>query len=834
MDLNAEFQDLNEQNKKLRAEIDRLQKELERLKQANSTGSEEVLDVTLFEKYTDMLPEMIYEVDLRGRIIFANQRGLSFFGYTREDLQRGVNISEIFPEDYKKMIANLSGLKSPEQTSSNEYIGRKKDGTPVPIVTHSFAVFQDNKIEKYRGVVTDISRQKEYEDQIKREKAFLEHLVDSTPLAITITDINGKIIRINNEFTNLFGYTHEEAINHNIYELVVPPELRENSTIPQYEPSQTRKEILETIRKDKNGRRLNVLLVRTTIVLNNEVTAMLAIYQDITSEKKNKLLQEVVFNISDTALKQLEIKDLYPSIVHEINKIWETNNLFIALYNKRTESLSLPFFADEKDDFIELPAKNTLTGWVINHNRAILLKEKDIVELEKAGEIGVIGTPCKIWMGVPLKVDKEIIGAICMQDYHDENKFSPEDLNVLEFIANQIAIAIQRMTLLDNLVIARQKAEEAALSKQQFMSTMSHEIRTPMNEVIGITNLLLQGNPREDQRDFLKTLKFSGNHLLTLVNDVLDYNKIELGKVIFEHSQFNLTSFLNDIVRSYSIRAREKNLEFDLIKSSDLPEEVLGDSVRLNQILSNLLSNALKFTQRGSITINIKELKRAGKLSTIEFSVKDTGIGIPKDKLAVIFESFSQGGSDITRNFGGTGLGLTICKKLVELQGGSISVESEQGYGSTFKFDLTFGVAETDFQSASGAPAETFEKLKGKKILVAEDNKINYFVVNKFLTGWGVTVTHAENGQVVLDIIEKSDFDLLLLDLQMPVLDGIETTRIIRNSENIKVKNIPVVALTAAMISESQVNIEDLKINDYILKPFKPKDLYDRIAKHVR
>ena len=282
-------------------------------------------------------------------------------------------------------------------------------------------------------------------------------------------------------------------------------------------------------------------------------------------------------------------------------------------------------------------------------------------------------------MGVPLKADKEIIGVMALQDYHDEDKFSQEDLNVLEFIANQIAIAIQRRIMIDNVIQAGQKAEEAAQSKQLFMSTMSHEIRTPLNEVIGITNLLLQGNPREDQMDFIKTLRFSGNHLLTLVNDVLDYNKMESGKIVFEQTQFNLDDFLNEIMRSYSFRSKSKNLEFDIIKENDLPSEVIGDSIRLNQILSNLLSNALKFTQKGSIHVIMKELERKDNNSKMEFLVKDTGIGIPKDKHEMIFDSFTQASPDTTRHFGGTGLGLAICKKLVELQGGTLTLKVNPG-----------------------------------------------------------------------------------------------------------------------------------------------------------
>jgi CheY-like chemotaxis protein len=388
--------------------------------------------------------------------------------------------------------------------------------------------------------------------------------------------------------------------------------------------------------------------------------------------------------------------------------------------------------------------------------------------------------------------------------------------------------------MLDNIILARKKAEEAAQSKQLFMSTMSHEIRTPLNEVIGITNLLLQAKPREDQMDYIKALKFSGNHLLTLVNDVLDYNKMESGKIIFEQTQFNLSDFLEEIMRSYSFRSKAKNLEFDIQKANDLPNEVIGDPIRLNQILSNLLSNALKFTIHGSIKVIVKELSRSSGISRIEFMVTDTGIGIEKDKHSVIFDSFTQASTDTTRHFGGTGLGLAICKKLVELQGGTITIESEPNKGSTFRFALTFGITEKGVHAQSPEISESFSGLEGKRILVAEDNKINFFVANKFLMGWGIKVTHAENGKIALSILEKESFDLILMDLHMPVMDGIEATRIIRNSNNIKLKDIPIVALTAAIMSESHDKIEDLKINDYVLKPFKPHDLFERIRKHIR
>jgi PAS domain S-box-containing protein len=678
------------------------------------------------------------------------------------------------------------------------------------------------------------NKQEEFENQIGREKTFLEYLIDSTPAAIAITDNTGKITIVNKEFSNLFGYTQDEAINNLIDDLVVPEDLKEEAMRIDSLASINRKDTIQTIRKDKFGNRIHVSLVATTVVMNNEVIAQLGIYRDITIERKNLLLQEILYNISTAALKQYDIKEIYPTIVQELSKIWDTNNFFIALYDKESETVSFPFFADEKDNFNKIPIQKTITGWVIHNNKSVLLKLNDLKILEENGDIDLVGTPCKVWMGVPLKVESDIIGVMCLQDYKNENKFSQEDLYVLDFIANQIAIAIQRRMMLDNLIIARQKAEEAAQSKQMFMTTMSHEIRTPLNEVIGITNLLLQGNPREDQMDFIKTLKFSGNHLLTLVNDVLDYNKIESGKLIFEQTQFNLSDFLDEIMRSYSFRSIAKQLKFDIKKSSELPQEVIGDPISLNQILSNLLSNAIKFTNEGSITVLVKELNRVSNHSKIEFTVTDTGIGIQKDRLSAIFDSFTQASADTTRHYGGTGMGLAICKKLIELQGGTITVESEPEKGSTFRFTLSFGVSETGSQERAVEVPESYAGLEGKKILVAEDNKINFFVANKFLVGWGVTVSHAENGQLALDKLETDDFDMILMDLQMPVMDGIEATRIIRKSENPRIKDIPIVALTAAIMSESHDKIEDLNINDYVLKPFKPHDLFDRIRKHIR
>jgi len=786
----------------------------------------------IFERFGDILPIMIFELNLEGKVVYGNERGLRHFGYAPEDVEKGVNIRDIFKEDLKKVVANLSTLKDPYQSIQNEYNAYKKNGEKIPISTYTFANFQNDVISGYRGIVIDNRKQKKYEEDIKKEKAFLEQFIDSTPEAIAISDLGGKIIRINREFTRLFGYTHSEAIGKTINELVVPDDRLEEARAIDDSALVTQQELMHTERSDKWGKRIHVNLIASTITINDEPVASVGIYRDIAAQRKTHLLQETLFNISAQALKMSKIVDFYPVIVKEVSKIWDTNNFFIALYHKDKDTLSLPVFSDEKDHFEEIPAKKTITSWVIREGRSVLLKSADVRKLEELGEIELVGTSSKVWLGVPLRVEDEIIGIMCLQDYSDEDRFTDEDLNGLEFIANQIAIGIQKRNMLDDLVQARKKAEEAADAKHQFMSTMSHEIRTPLNEVIGITNLLMQGSPREDQMDFLKTLRFSANHLLTLVNDVLDYSKMESGNLVFEKTQFSLHDFLDDILRSYSYKSQNKKIEFLIERDKSLPEEIVGDPLRLNQILSNLLSNAMKFTDAGGVYLKVEEIGRTGNLSTVKFSVRDTGIGIPEEMHSKIFESYTQAAIDTTRRFGGTGLGLAICKKLIGLMGSKIDLVSSPGKGSVFSFNLTYEIGK-EFKRKSEED-EKYDSLRGKKILVAEDNKVNFFVANKFLQGWGVDVTHAENGLIALEMIGKNKFDLVLMDLHMPVMDGIEASQIIRNSENSEIRDIPIIALTAAIMSDSKDRIQNIQINDYVLKPFKPKDLYDKIVKHVK
>ncbi|MDX2283456.1 MAG: ATP-binding protein [Bacteroidia bacterium] len=407
-------------------------------------------------------------------------------------------------------------------------------------------------------------------------------------------------------------------------------------------------------------------------------------------------------------------------------------------------------------------------------------------------------------------------------------------LSILANFAQSTGGAIYQHQIRSELVQAKEEAEAATLAKSQFLSIMSHEIRTPLNAVIGFTHLLLEDQPRPDQTDNLKTLKFSAENLLVLINDLLDYSKIESGKVELEETEFDLRHLVRSIRQSLLPRAEENRTRIEIRIDEALPDVLAGDPVRLGQILVNLASNAVKFTEDGWVRIQVRMLGRDDTHCELEIRVRDTGIGIEPQMHEKIFESFTQANSSTTRKFGGTGLGLAITRKLVELFQSRIELESEPGKGATFRFRLRMRYVAAPQQPAASHQHEVQpapRSLAGIRVLVVEDNPVNVRILAQFLRKWDIDrVEVARNGAEGVEAARRQAFDLIFMDLQMPVMNGMEAAGQIRSFD----PHTPIIALTADAMPEIRDLVLAAGMNDYTTKPFNPNVLYEKLIRLVQ
>lgn len=562
-----------------------------------------------------------------------------------------------------------------------------------------------------------------------------------------------------------------------------------------------------------------------------------AIVRDITDRKRSELLQDAVYNISQAANEVHELNNLFPEIHKIISGFINAKNFYIALYNPDQELLSFPYFVDEFD---EAPAPKKpgrgLTEYVIRKGDPALINPEIFNDLVNMGEVEKILTDSVDWLGVPLKTNGKTIGALVVQTYTEQFRYTDQDKEFLTFVSDQTAMAIERTRSREELVKAKEKAEEMNQLKTRFLANMSHELRTPMVGILGYTEILKNEVTNPELKEMSEEIYVSANRLLETLNLILDLSKIEANKSEIHPVEINVKDVTINQVKCFQELAKKKDIFMNIIPKEEQLYAMLDERI-FRQIINNLVSNAIKFTIKGGVTIEInKELVNENE--TVVIRVKDTGIGIPKESHQIIFEEFRQASEGLNRIFEGSGLGLSITKRFVELMDGKISVESEQGKGSTFivsfplcKHGKTFKIKETE-KNNNFSNVKTKSEVSDKDlplVLLVEDDISNAGVI-EYLLQDVCKLDFVKTGEEALEKTAKKQYAAIIMDIALGAgIDGIETTKRIRKMKGYH--DLPIIAVTALAMKGQRESFLAEGCSHYISKPFNNQTLLDLMLK---
>ncbi len=647
------------------------------------------------------LPGFVYQCknDKNRTMVYLSNGCLSITGYSPAELLNNKlrPYNDVIHSDYRDLLwdkwQHCLSLKTPLE---EVYQITHKGGAIRWVWERGQGVFSDkNELLYLEGFIQDITSSKNAEEALKESEDKFRTLAESAPFAIMIYQ-DDYWVYINQAGEKICGYTNEEISKMHFWDFIeddFKEIVKQKGKRRQKGKEEDASYEFKIITKENLQKW--VFITSSSIIYRGRPAGILSL-ADITERKYADEIQKVIFAISNAVIVTKDLKELVLFIREQLSSLIDTTNFSVTLYDEGSSMLSSPFSENEKDIITSWPLEKSLTGYVIKQNRSMLLTKQQIHELEKLGEVEPIETICEIWLGVPLNIDEKVIGAFVVQSYNDPSAFTEKNLEMLDFISHQISISIQRKQYIENLRIALSKAEESDRLKTAFLSNMSHEIRTPMNGILGFSDLLDDESlSYEERKQYTRIINNNGKHLLSIINDIIDIAKIDSNQLAINYDWLNLNYLLDDLLVSYNnekIVYQKENITFILNKEfENYHSLILTDEVRLRQILLNLLGNALKFTKKGFIKFGY--LLQNDQLC---FFVQDTGKGIPKEKQSIIFERFRQEEETYTRQFGGTGLGLTISKGLVELLGGKLWLNSDEGKGTTFFFTIPYNKPDAD------------------------------------------------------------------------------------------------------------------------------------------
>ncbi|WP_121812901.1 PAS domain S-box protein [Mucilaginibacter kameinonensis] len=730
--------------------------------------------------------------DADDQILWTNDAFENITGYAYADVKQlrlrdVIKGKPLSPEAMEKLEEAIRNKVSYEV----ELSFNAKDGSPKWIsVMNSLIYNTDGSVDKSIRVIIDITKRKLAEQEVD----ILSFAARKSPSGILIRDAEGKVIWMNEALENITGYTFTEMQGRAFGTMLLGEDTDLEvfkDAVKAVEEKRSYEVEIKIYKKDQTpiwAFLSNSPLLNETGQVERQIGVMVDISERKATEEQLKQLSLVASNTTSGVV-----------INNSDGKVEWVNRAF--------ENITGYTLADVKDVHLGDILKGELT------DVSIIQKARELSRQKQSFEVDLLvyrKDRQPLWISV--------INSVILNSKNEVDKY-------IEVI---IDITAKKKAEIE-LISAREEAIQLNRAKDMFISVMSHEIRTPLNAVIGMSHILLDDDPAESQKENLNILKFSAENLMTLINDVLDLTKIETGNVELEKSPVNLRELVNSITSSMQFKAAEKKIYISKSVEEVVPDEVIGDRTRLIQILLNLVGNAVKFTNNGGVNIDLKVIQETERDVRIRFAVTDTGIGIPADKLGTIFEQFKQADADTTRKYGGTGLGLAISKRLIELHDSRINVDSVPGKGSTFWFTIGFKKADIKQQRKNNNVEEGLKI----NVLVVDDNQINRLLINKILKKWGAHADFAENGIEAIEKVEANrGYNVVLMDIHMPEMGGLEATGIIRSKTDPYFKQLPIIALTASMLSNQMGEINNAGMNDYILKPFDPRVLYDKLSRY--
>ncbi len=734
----------------------------------------------------------------QGRFLIVNSAIGDILGYRVDEIMK-IKVAEIYesPSQRRFFIEKIirHGYVKDEQVRL-----RKRSGQLIWCSITATSVKDDKgKPLWIDGILEDVSTQKRVERELLESKELFRLVFENSAAAITVTDRNEKIIAWNPFAEKMLEMGKDELFNKPVKEIYPPKEWKRMRSFRIREKDVASEVETQVIKK---GGSLVDVSVSISILkdIEGNITGAIGIMRDITNQK-----------IAERRLKDSEYKTrvILDNSAAAITLTDENEN--IISWNKFTEQLLGMKKPDlylkhisvlyPKEEWKKIRDENIRKIGSRHHMETkIIHKDGRIIDIDLS-------------VNVLMDSSGKIIGSVGIMQDNTERKQAQE-----------------------MLLQAKIAAEEASNAKTMFLANMSHEVRTPMNAIIGMIDLTLDTSLSDEQKDNLNTAKDAAGNLLNLLNDILDLSRVEAGKIHLEAIEFDVRNVLHSVCKGLTVLARNKNLELAWNVDSKVPQFVVGDPTRLRQIIINLVNNAIKFTHKGKIEANVSVAAAVEEEVTLTFSVVDTGIGIPKDKQGLLFEPFTQADDSTTRKYGGTGLGLAISKRLVEIMGGKIWVESEPFKGSTFYFTPVFKVAHKDPSAAvvsisqdSGDKVVGSANLKGLRILLAEDNFMNQKIATRMLEKKGWVVSVAQNGREAVDRVNNEVYDIVLMDVQMPIVDGLEATRLIREEEKNTGRHIPIVAMTAHAMEGDERKCLASGMDGYVSKPIDITKVYETI-----